>query len=246
MLRIAIDLELESDGKNTGKIIQLGYTIFSTGTPNSPPRLILTDGDYVKVDKPLHPFIVNLTGITDKDLKEKGVSIHQAFYNMVEACKKVESLLSQDDKEKSFFQIVEWGSGDYSKLKEELYNSAYEDYGGEELNDKYQTIKYFTTYDKGVVSYKKHNEVKNIFGRSTLNVKAVFQMYQIAHGLKHSGGLAKSLRRLGLEFSPFKDESEDFKIKQRGAHDARADALNTARIYLEIQGRMNGYSGPFY
>lgn len=59
------------------------------------------------------------------------------------------------------------------------------------------------------------------FGRRELDVKAVFQAYQMSKGEKVHAGLAKAMTRLGLAFKGKK-------------HRANDDALNTFVIYCEL------------
>jgi inhibitor of KinA sporulation pathway (predicted exonuclease) len=59
------------------------------------------------------------------------------------------------------------------------------------------------------------------FGRRELDVKAVFQAFQMAKSEKLQAGLAKALTRLGLNF-------------QGKKHRAVDDAINTFRIYFEL------------
>lgn len=64
------------------------------------------------------------------------------------------------------------------------------------------------------------------FGRRELDVKAVFQAYQMAKGEKLQAGLAKALTRLGLAFKGRK-------------HRAIDDAINTFLIYVELLKKFN-------
>lgn len=65
-------------------------------------------------------------------------------------------------------------------------------------------------------------EVKWMFGRRELDVKAVFQAYLLAIDDKVSqSGLAKSLRKLGLNF-------------EGTAHRAKDDAINTFFIFCKL------------
>lgn len=185
MNRLAIDLELHSDGKKTGKIIQLGYTIFSTSG-----KILFTGGDFIITGEPLSDYIINLTGIQERHIVEQGVTLEQAYNNMVDKCTDYNV----------FCQIVEWGSGDVSQLKEELNDS---------------------------IEWK--------FGRASLNIKAVYQMFRMARGKNYSGGLKRSLKNIGKEFQSFKDPITG---RMRGNHDARADALNTALMYLYLQNQI--------
>jgi hypothetical protein len=244
MIRIAIDLELESDGKVTGDIIELGYCIFKTTTR----EILYTGFDLIKVPRPLDLFIINLTGITDRDLEERGVPLHKAYDNMVGHFNRIvtfeiDRIISElgphsKPKKISFNQIIEWGSGDVSQLKRELHEKLFENYVGQELED-YQEIVHFVPF-KNVPSEEKttdarvKNKYREIFCRASLNLKAVFQMQQIRDQRKHSGGLSTSLKEVGLKFEAYKEEVAPGKFRQRGAHRAMADAMNTARMYLRL------------
>jgi inhibitor of KinA sporulation pathway (predicted exonuclease) len=197
MIRVSLDLELNTDGLGeTQEIIQIGYTVFDTKD-----GIIETSGDYVKTDIPLYPFITNLTGISQREIDTRGVSLIQAYQNLVEFCRK------HDVK---FWQLVTWGSGDHEELKQQVMLADMLGESNTEWN----------------------------FGRSELNLKAVYQMYQAKTDSKRSGGLGLSMRKQGLSFVPYLDKVSETAIRQRGQHDARADALNTALFYLHLQGKM--------
>lgn len=70
------------------------------------------------------------------------------------------------------------------------------------------------------------DESKWVFGRSGLNVKHLFQVWCEANGKSASGGLSKSLGKIGLSWSG------------HGKHNAGVDALNTARIYATLLNKM--------
>lgn len=59
------------------------------------------------------------------------------------------------------------------------------------------------------------------FGRRELDVKAIFQAYQMAKGEKIQAGLAKAMTKLGLQFNGTKHRAVD-------------DAVNTFRIYINL------------
>lgn len=64
-----------------------------------------------------------------------------------------------------------------------------------------------------------------VFGRRWIDVKTVYQAYQLAQGVKFQSGLSKSMNRLGLQFEGRK-------------HDAMWDAINTFRLYCELLRRI--------
>lgn len=61
-------------------------------------------------------------------------------------------------------------------------------------------------------------------GRTSVNVKHLFQLHQEILGEPHVGGLQKSMKRLQLPF-------------QGKGHNALIDAKNTARIFMEVCSR---------
>jgi hypothetical protein len=71
------------------------------------------------------------------------------------------------------------------------------------------------------------------FGRTGVNVKHLFQAYCLANGINSSGGLSKSMGKLGLQFQTLKEDG-----RCRGKHWAATDALNTAIIFDELLKRM--------
>lgn len=69
--------------------------------------------------------------------------------------------------------------------------------------------------------------------RSTINAKVLFQCYAVANGIKEKGGLSKSMGKLNLGF-----KNTHYKGRNRGAHWAETDAVNTALIFEELMKRM--------
>lgn len=204
-VRIAMDLEFYAteDGADDSKLIQLGYCIFDTESK----KMLHTGGDYIKIDIPLSPYIITLTGITQKDIDEKGISVLEAVNNMNAKC--IDFCVD-------FYQFATWGSGDVEAL----------------------LTSYLTYINK--LSHPKHSlfDTGWKFGTSYLNLKAVYQAQRIQNKSSRKGGLKKSCTKLGLEWQVFQDtyinSQGNISHRQRSAHDARCDALNTARIYLEL------------
>lgn len=193
MLRIAFDLELHNDGPSPEnprpecqEIIQLGYTIFNIHTQ----EIVYVGGDYITTGRPLSPYIQKLTGITEDDITNHGVSLKQAHDNMLD---KFKELSFGEGGDVGFRQLITWGGGDLKELTSQLGNHSFG------------------------------------FGRNECNVKALYQAYMMQNKWNFSGGLKKSLSRLGMTFQPYVANG-----KQYGAHDARADSLNTARMYLKL------------
>ena len=63
-------------------------------------------------------------------------------------------------------------------------------------------------------------------GRSSFNVKHLYQLYRDLRGEKVSSGLKKSMNRLGLNF-------------EGSAHNALVDAKNTAFIFMKLTKKIN-------
>ena len=63
------------------------------------------------------------------------------------------------------------------------------------------------------------------FGRSSFNVKHLFQLWAEVNGINPSGGLKKSMNKIGLKF-------------KGSAHNALVDAENTAMVFLELSKRL--------
>lgn len=185
MIRFSLDLELNTDGSGiTEDIIQVGYTAFNALTG----EIVETSGDYIKIEKPLYPYIINLTGITQKDIDDNGVSISQSYKNLL-------NFLNRNSVK--FFQMVTWGGGDLDAYKKEVTAS------GEEWT----------------------------LGRSECNIKSLYQAYKIANDQNYSGGLKRCMNKCGLGWSVYVENLPSGHKKQRTAHDARCDALNTAIFY---------------
>jgi inhibitor of KinA sporulation pathway (predicted exonuclease) len=108
-----------------------------------------------------------------------------------------------------FHQFVTWGSGDGADLR-----NAYLKAKGLQDNPPHQL------FDTG---WK--------FGTAELNTKVVYQAMQIQKGNKYRGGLKKSLMSVGVPWDLFVESDTK---RQRSAHDARCDALNTANMYMYL------------
>ena len=103
MILTAIDLEM---AQPSGKIISLGYCIGDTNTGD-----ILASNDvFVKIDEPLTPFIIELTGITEETLATKGGTLLEAY----------ETIKRDHILHKSFVNTLTWGGGDTEALRTQL------------------------------------------------------------------------------------------------------------------------------
>lgn len=63
------------------------------------------------------------------------------------------------------------------------------------------------------------------FGRSALNVKHLFQTWAEANDISSSGGLKKSMNKIGIKF-------------EGTAHNALTDAINTAKIFMVLKNKL--------
>jgi inhibitor of KinA sporulation pathway (predicted exonuclease) len=103
---LAMDLELNHDSEGrTAEIIQVGYVIgnFHTGEVLEQVRR------YVKNQhtRPITPFITELTGITDDDINQHGITLHKILDEM-------DVLIAKHD---VFVNPVTWGGGDSAEMR---------------------------------------------------------------------------------------------------------------------------------
>lgn len=107
---LALDLELNNapDGSTPNpKIIQVGVAI---GSMNQPKNEWLVKHWFVKVNEPIYPFITELTGITNEDIKQYGMTHY-------EIGKELSNLINENG---VFTNPVTWGGGDSTELKSEF------------------------------------------------------------------------------------------------------------------------------
>lgn len=105
MIFTAIDLEMNKENHECTDIIQVGAVVGNSVSG----EILARFSEFIKIDKPLSPYITGLTGIEESDLK-KGMSL-------LEAHAKLKSLHLQYKSHKS---VVQWGSGDEALLKKQL------------------------------------------------------------------------------------------------------------------------------
>ena len=103
---MVIDLELNKEGNNTTDIIQIGWCI---GTTEG--KLLHTGMTYVKPTKTIDPFIIELCGITDDNVKD-APTLDVAILKLVDDHKKFNC-----DR-----IIAQWGEGDLRAIREQLKN----------------------------------------------------------------------------------------------------------------------------
>ena len=73
---------------------------------------------------------------------------------------------------------------------------------------------------------KEYPPIRSVFGRSALNVKHLYQVWAEVNGINSSGGLAKSLNRVGIGWGG------------GSKHNAEADAINTARMFHKLRTKL--------
>ena len=107
---LALDLELNNadDGSTPNpKIIQVGVAI---GSAKQSPSEWITKKWYVRVNEPIYPFITDLTGITNQDIQQFGMTHY-------EIGQELSRLIKDND---VFVNPVTWGGGDSTELKDEF------------------------------------------------------------------------------------------------------------------------------
>lgn len=102
MNMLSLDLEM---AQPSGKIIQIGAVAGKIKNG----EVIETFSRMVKIDEPISPFIIELTGIT-QEMNDNGVSLLEA-YNDLKAFRR---------KHKCHKQTIAWGQGDTRVLKEQV------------------------------------------------------------------------------------------------------------------------------
>lgn len=100
---LAIDLELNTDGKQTYEICEVGIAL---GNPGS---IFLKDSKVIKINAPLFEKTTELTGITQQEV-DNGVELKDV----------ADWLSSIIDEHKPFVNPVQWGIGDSTELLQEF------------------------------------------------------------------------------------------------------------------------------
>jgi inhibitor of KinA sporulation pathway (predicted exonuclease) len=184
---LSFDLECNQPG---AKIIELGWCIGDTNTR----ELIDIQSIIVNPKERLLPKIVEMTGITQKDVDNGVSSVAEAYLKMEEAAKKYGCLTTP----------IQWGAGDGFELRYQMLGSH--------------------NYIADRITNNQDSTLMWNFGGREIDVKAVYQSYQIAIGSKFKGGLMVATKALGLNFLGI-------------PHRAKADATNTFLVYCELLAR---------
>jgi inhibitor of KinA sporulation pathway (predicted exonuclease) len=104
---LSLDLELNTNGKETDEITEVGITVGNFG------GIFLKDSKIVKIKKPLHPRSTELCGITQQDVD-----------NGCELSEVAEWLSIIIDTHKPFVNPVVWGIGDSVELLNEFKSNG--------------------------------------------------------------------------------------------------------------------------
>jgi inhibitor of KinA sporulation pathway (predicted exonuclease) len=100
---LSLDMEYNQPSET---IIQIGYVIGSMATGNILEKV----RRYVKVEESINPFIVNLTGVTDKHIEEQGIPLTEIY----------EEMKTLHKKHNCFRNALTWGGGDSADLRNAL------------------------------------------------------------------------------------------------------------------------------
>jgi inhibitor of KinA sporulation pathway (predicted exonuclease) len=153
---------------------------------------------YVNPYEPISQEITDLTGITNKDV-ENAPGIIDAYY----------LLQMFHQKHKCFRNPLVWGSGvrnDSSAIFDEFHAAMLA------LDEK--------------LHRERTESLENFMGFRVLDAKTLFQSIMLFENTSYAGGLAESMKRLGLVFEGDK-------------HRALTDAKNTFTIWYHLTRKMH-------
>lgn len=222
MKLLVLDLELnkttdEDQGGVITDIIQIGACVMDTKTG----EVLDTFSQLCKLRTPmengelrLSKFIEKLTNIKQYQIDASGIDLDEAY----------EKLIEFKTKHGASTLAAQWGGGDFEELRYQVeFKVDYTKSITKEIPE-YDPEKY--NLHVGAGKYILAKKVPTwVFGRSAIDVKKLFQVYQLANNISYRGGLAKSMTKLGLTFNGTK-------------HDAKDDAVNTARILWALMQKM--------
>lgn len=105
---LALDLELNTDGQGpTQEIIEIGVTM---AAPSWPEADWVERSWLVRIDRPLYPFITELTGITQEAMNAEAVPLRQA-------ADELSMMWTGIPVEKRYLNPIVWGDGDLRELR---------------------------------------------------------------------------------------------------------------------------------
>ena len=102
MILLSLDLELNKEGDQTTDIIEIGIVIGDSVTS----EILHKQYWFIKIQKPLDPFIIQLTSITQEMLDTQGIDLLTAY-------KELQALQKQYN---CFMNPVQWGHDDAEEL----------------------------------------------------------------------------------------------------------------------------------
>lgn len=100
---MALDLELNQPSR---KIIEIGVCFFNLESG----EVLEKCSWYINPNEPINPYITDLTTITDEDVIKEGITLLEAYNELVAKYKK----------HNCFGNMLTWGGGDSEELKQEL------------------------------------------------------------------------------------------------------------------------------
>lgn len=104
---MALDLELNQPSR---KIIEIGVCFFNLESG----QVLEKHHWFINPNEPIDPYITNLTTITNEDVMKEGISISQAY----------EELVAKYKKHNCFGNMLTWGCGDSEALKQAVIEEA--------------------------------------------------------------------------------------------------------------------------
>jgi inhibitor of KinA sporulation pathway (predicted exonuclease) len=186
---LVLDLELNQP---SNKIIEIGIVIADIYRK----EIMHKESIYVKIDEPLNPYIIDLTGITEEILESQGV-------DLLTAAKRIRAI---QDEFKPFINPVTWGQGDKKALEEQVRAQLNDYEENKEFNDalKIQMGRREVDVKTLYVAYRLANKQRPQGGLA----KALRHMNQNFKGKKHSArDDAENTYYMFLEMLKFFDKS---------------------------------------
>lgn len=226
---LTLDLEMN---QSSGKIIQIGAVVGNIYTGAILEKLSV----FINPGEPLNPDIIKLTGITEEQVQNEGVSLREGYNRLALMHKRHDC----------YCNPVTWGGGDSIELKEQL-NTQWDEaravqraaivlaargfHGGVRYERTPEGLAQLSVTDVMLEEAKsmfaechKADEADTssfVFGRRWIDAKTLYVSYCIENRLKLQAGLKKACSKIGVTF-------------EGPAHNALQDALNTFKIYRHL------------